>query len=309
MKEYLPIVKGLIKYIPGISHLVRNNPGGGLRGRYYYSVYLRHVLKLKEIGIFNNPKIIAEIGPGDTLGVGICALLLGAEKYYALDVKKYNSVEVNLNILDEISALFTNSINIPDEQEFPKIKPHITKPYLPYSINDIKIFESRTSQIKESLISLIDDKKTSQIEYIVPWTNTDIISPQSIDLIISQAVLEHVNDLDETYKRMSSIIKSGGIISNVIDFKSHGITKQWNGHWRYSPLEWKIIQANKPFLINRHPWSYHHNILLKYGFEIIFQERYRIASNITCKDLASPFKDITSDDLECSGIYFIAQKK
>ena len=36
---------------------------------------------------------IAEIGPGDSIGVGLLALLLGVEKYYAFDVVKFANVE------------------------------------------------------------------------------------------------------------------------------------------------------------------------------------------------------------------------
>ena len=36
---------------------------------------------------------IAEVGPGDSIGVGLLALLLRVEKYYAFDVVRFANVK------------------------------------------------------------------------------------------------------------------------------------------------------------------------------------------------------------------------
>ena len=50
-------------------------------------------------GILNGvPAVIAELGPGNSLGVGLAGLISGAEKYYGLDVVKYSSSSETLSI-------------------------------------------------------------------------------------------------------------------------------------------------------------------------------------------------------------------
>jgi hypothetical protein len=48
---------------------------------------------------------IVEVGPGDSLGIGLAALLCGVEHYIALDVVRYAQTTRNLQILDELIAL------------------------------------------------------------------------------------------------------------------------------------------------------------------------------------------------------------
>jgi hypothetical protein len=52
-----------------------------------------------------------------------------------------------------------------------------------------------------------------------------------VDLIVSQAVLEHVDDLENTYDAFAQWLRPGGRMSHEIDFHSRGLTMPWNGHW------------------------------------------------------------------------------
>jgi hypothetical protein len=74
-------------------------------------------------GLNTYPKVVAELGPGDSLGIGLAALVSGAEKYFALDVVEYTNIERNLKIFDELVTLFKNKEDIPGEQEFPEVRP------------------------------------------------------------------------------------------------------------------------------------------------------------------------------------------
>ena len=52
------------------------------------------------------PNTLAELGPGDSIGVGLASMLCGVNNYYALDVERYANIERNLQVLDELVALF-----------------------------------------------------------------------------------------------------------------------------------------------------------------------------------------------------------
>src|SRR4051794_32779193 len=51
-----------------------------------YSVWLRHLVAIQQAGVSLQPRVVAEIGPGGSLGVGVAALLSGASRYLAFDV-------------------------------------------------------------------------------------------------------------------------------------------------------------------------------------------------------------------------------
>ena len=75
------------------------------------------------------------------------------------------------------------------------------------------------------------------------------LRPQSVDLILSQAVLEHVDDLEAVYRAMRIWLRQGGYLSHEIDFRSHDLTDDWNGHWACNELLWRIARGKKPYLI------------------------------------------------------------
>src|ERR1700733_11905341 len=96
---------GLSTYLPGYDFL---HPTGGTgSARYCYSVWMRHlILGLAHRQTPRLPAIAAELGPGDSIGIGLAALLSGVERYYALDLVRYTDLRKNLGIFDELVALF-----------------------------------------------------------------------------------------------------------------------------------------------------------------------------------------------------------
>ena len=243
--------------------------------RYCYSVWLRRLAILNKNGLNTNPTIIAELGPGDSMGVGLMALLTGANKYYAFDVVKQTSSEQNVALFDELITLLLNQSDIPGEIEFPRVHPQLISYNYPFNILTKErlancLYDNRINQIRDNLLQHENlRKEESFLHYFCPWYESSIIDKESVDMIYSQAALEHVDDLNNTYDAMYQWLKPGGVMSHQIDFKSHGTSKNWNGHWSYSDFEWKLIRGNKTYLINREPLSTHIDLLKKKGFKII----------------------------------------
>jgi len=303
------IIYGIATYVPGVNQYYAKGTGGTDSARYCYSVWLRHLVMAKSNGLNPYPKIVAELGPGDSLGIGLAALISGCDKYFAFDVVEYANTERNVGIFDELVTLFRNRAAIPGDDEFPRVKPCLVKYDFPADIFDenrlqYALEKSRLEKIKTAISHpQLDD---SLIQYKVPWHDAGILEKESVDMIYSQAVLEHVDDLRNTYKSMRLWLKSTGYMSHQIDFKCHGTADEWNGHWVYSDFIWRLIRGNRPYLLNREPHSTHVAILEEEGYRVVCDKKINSKSSFTINDLASRYKSISDDDLTTSGAFIQA---
>ncbi len=312
ISPFIEIFRGLISYLPGFDAPIFTRTGGTNSARYCYSVWMRHLMMAKKQGVLDKmPKIVAELGPGDSLGMGLAALLSGAEKYYAFDVVKYANPSKNLTIFEELINLFKNKISVPDDNEFPLVKPYLDKYNFPNEIltNELlknNLSKERIEKIRRSIKN--PEGKSSIIIYQVPWNDSSIIQKNSVDMIFSQATLEHVDDIENTYKIMYEWLKPQGFMSHQIDLKCHGTSSEWNGHWTYSDFRWKIIRGRRQWLLNRLACSNHINLVEKSGFNLIFTEKINTPSNIKKCCLSKKFQHLIYDDLNTSGLFIIAKK-
>jgi SAM-dependent methyltransferase len=305
------MIYGLASWLPLIMKLKSQGTGGTDSARYCYSVWLRHLVMLRDHGLPTFPRIVAELGPGDSIGMGLAALLSGCEEYFAFDVVEHSNIERNLHVFEELVSLFRQRAAIPGADEFPLVKPALENYEFPADVlteERLKsaLQEDRIERIRESLR---DPKgKNSVILYKVPWQGVDVLNAASVDMVFSQAVLEHVDDLDGTYQAMYNWLKPGGCMSHAIDFKSHGLASEWNGHWAYSDFTWWMMRGRRPYLLNRQPHSTHINLLRKSGFTVNFDKAVSAPSAYRADQLAPRFQRMAQKDLTTSGTFVIASK-
>ena len=309
------ILKGIATYLPGITRFIQKKSGatvGTSSARYCYSVWLRHLVIAYKNGFIEYPKVVAELGPGDSLGIGLAALISGADKYYGLDVIEFANKESNMEIFDDLVELFLNRSSIPDDNEFPRLKPLLDSYEFPSYMFSDNYFETilskdRLDKIRALIVPVSNDVSDYiSIKYIVPWDKDKVILRNSVDMIISQAVLEHVNDLDGSYIAMHKWLKPGGFMSHEIDFKCHRISANWDYHWTCSDFIWKLIVGKRKYFLNRHPYSVHINSLKNSGFKIICDIKNNTESSIKRKNLAKRFIEMSDDDLITSEVFILA---
>jgi hypothetical protein len=288
--------------------------GGTNNARYCYSVFLRHLVLAHQNKLWNNPMVCAELGPGDSLGTGLSALLSGVEKYYALDTLRFSNVEQNLIVFDELVHLFNKRDAIPDNQEFPNVHPILSDYSFPHYIltNEhlkLSLHPERIESIRKQ-ISDCSNFQNKNLIYICPWDNLTLIQKESVDMIFSQAVLEYAEDIENIYSHMFYWLRPEGFISHEIDFKSSGTSSKWNSHWKYTDLQWRLIRGRVTLFINRWPHSYHIRLIKKIGFVIISDITQVTKSNsISLGDLSERFSKIVSeDDLTISGAFIQGKK-
>lgn len=307
------VLKGIATCIPGMyRYYGMKSRGGTISARYCYSVWLRHLVMLHKNGLSTTPDTVAEIGPGDSLGIGLSAVLSGTKRYWAFDVARFAGYDKNIEILNQLIELFKRREKIPDRTEFPEIKPVPDSYKFPSYILtnerlDMALKSDRIEMIKKALM---DDSEGDDlaIRYFVPWHDSGIIKYGSVDMIYSQAVLEHVDDLVVTYEVLYRWLRTGGIMSHDIDFRCHGIAEGWNDHWAYSDLIWRLIRGRRPYFLNRHPHSTHIHAMQKCGFKIICDIKSKSDTQIQNKDLAAKFRNMSYDDLTTSTAFIQAVK-
>ena len=302
------ILKGTLTWLPGLNawRMRRAATGGSDSTRYCYSVWLRHLLTLSPHGFRARGSQVGELGPGDSIGIGLAALLSGADRYIGLDIVPF-SAQVNLEkICEELAHLYSTRESIPNNDEFPHIRPKLSSYEFPAHLIDNTDCTTRANRIREKLKTGLIGSES--IGYQAPWTSPKDVAVGSLDLIFSQAVLEHVDDLEETYKAMFAWLRPGGYASHVIDFSAHHLSPFWNGHWAYSDSQWKSVRGRREYLLNREPLSTHLTFAKNTGFTILAMDVLRGDKGLETRRLSPRFQRLDSSDIETRGAVLVLQK-
>lgn len=300
------LIRGLCSYIPNLKILQRRATGGTSSARYCYSIWVRHLVMAQRSGLDVCPRSVAELGPGDSIGIGLAALISGAEEYAAFDVVRFANSQRNLDVFEELVSLFRSRSKVPGDDEWPKVRPRLEKYGFPHDVFSEARMEkaldySRLDWIRKAIKN--PGLEGSPIRYMVPWYERSVIRSESVDMIFSQAVLEHVDDLEGAYQAMNSWLKPGGYMSHAIDFSSHGTADEWNGHWRYSDFVWRLIRGKQVYLINRMPLSSHLELMQRNGFKLVLSDVTREQSRHEVGDLAPRFRSMLPSDLVSRGAF------
>lgn len=253
-------------------------------------------------------KRVLEIGPGDNLGVALKFLIAGAKQVVCLD-KFYSKRDFKqqFRIYQELRARLNE-----DEKE-----------------------------IYDHLLNLngevyINNKKLKYFYNIGIEKASKILEPASFDFIFSRAVIEHIYDPDVAFKVMNNLLKPGGIMIHMIDFRDHGLFSKKGFHpltyLTIPELFYKLMTfgSDKP---NRRLINYYRNKMLELGYDykilitqivgednllIPFREAifpgidYSEATISLVKEirpfLSKKFINLSDEELLVQGIFLVAKK-
>ncbi|SDH10813.1 methyltransferase domain-containing protein [Roseospirillum parvum] len=297
------LAKGLISLVaPGATHIRHDKRSAA----YFYSALMRHLVRLDAHGARPRLGAVAELGPGAALGMGLTALLLGAESYRGLDIAPYaGDAEANRALLDQLAGLVADRAGIPHGGDFARIRPtladHRFPDWLPLDPDTVR---ARARTLAPALAA----PGTPPIHYTAPWTRADA-EAGTIDWLFSQAVLEHVDDVPATWAAIARWLAPGGVTSHQIDLRSHGTATTWNGHWAIPPTTWKLMRGRRPYLLNRQPLSAHLKALEQAGLELIAIDRSPAPDPGTPRhNLQEPWRSLPDDDLTTAGAFVTARR-
>lgn len=245
--------------------------------------YLKHLdISRDSAGAYFNDKVILEYGPGNILGV---ALLL-----YAHGVRRVDCIDrfpLNKNAF-ETEPVYAAILDTLDSSK-----------------------RSRAEQVFNVAGDPASGFRTEAINYIV---TPDGLSGEKdcYDIILSRAVLEHVNRLDKTFYDIKAALKPSGISIHQVDLKSHGLD-------RYSTLDfltWKkpiysMMFSHKGFP-NRHRINYYKQLIADNQLTVVKLEPTKQAERqdieLIRPYLDKQFKSIPTDELSWLGFWAVLKK-
>jgi len=305
-----PVWRHILRGVKSVFVTPIVGTGGTVSAQYCYSVYLRHLVMADQHGFTMVPRTVVELGPGDSIGIGLMALLTGTEQYYALDSVRHASSKTNLQVFDELVKLLMMQTPIPSGGEFTEVLPELGDYRFPKQI----LGEPRLTQalaperLKRLRYTLTGNLTEDPIHYLAPMGRMSEIPDQSIDLVISQAVMEHVDQLEVLYAECFRSLKPGGFMSHQIDLQCHDTAPEWNGHWKYSELTWRLMRGGRPWFINRQPCSVHLGLVKRVGLKLCVEVRQFGNLGISSRQLANGFQTLSESDLKTSGVFIMAKK-
>lgn len=305
-----------LRYIKqGVTWKWRNkciSTGGTCDAEYCYSVYMRHLINYFELKQ-SMPGCVVEFGPGDTIGIGLMALLCGAEKYYALDYSKYAGMNKIDFILEQLIHMLREKKEIPGDTRYPGVYPKLKSYQFPaYILSDswMKkcLSEERLAAIRTAVQQVKRGKPSNLISYIAPWQEEKTAGIKA-DFVYSQAVFEHIDEYKMAHRVIGGMLEQGGVVSHQIDFGCHGCADCWNGHLAYGRIVWKLVYGTRPYFLNRVPLNSHIKEMQKSGIHIKKCVRFRSRDGITREMLSKDFAKISDKDFETRSAYIIGIKE
>jgi len=308
--NFRQLAYGIASFLPVSPRWYTPPTGGSDSAEYCYGVWLRHLVLTHAGGMKALPKVVAELGPGDSIGVGLAALASGADRYLAFDAVAHALASRNLPIFDKLVELFRQRAPIPGADAFPELKPHLQDYSFPSHLLDDEhlaraLAPGRIDALRAQLLGE-GGGPDGCVAYQAPWTSVSAAGSGSVDLIISQAVMEHVDHIEEAYRAMHAWLRPQGFASHQIDFRSHGLFAEWDGHWACPDWLWTLMRGRRSYLLNRQAYSAHRAALGQAGFELLSEGR--LVTPPASKKLSRTFRGLSDTDRETSGCYLLLRR-
>lgn len=303
------LARGLQTLLPGTNRHWRSTGGTG-SAAYCYEVFFKHLALAVRGGMRWPVPSVAEIGPGDSIGAGLAALLAGADRYHALDVVPYSLAERNPEILAEL-AEFLRARRPNRSWGWPNYDAALDPRGFPSAILGGAVLArglapARVGRIEAALRGA--PSGAIRVGYHCPWTSSDALPARSVDWIWSQSVMEHVDDVEAAYASMHRWLRPGGFLTAQVDLGCHELYDRWNGHWGVSRWEWRVTRGRRAYLINRLPYTAHARLVRRH-FEVRAELVLEDAGGIPDARFRPPFDALSPEERRTIGYFVVAVKR
>jgi hypothetical protein len=308
------LASGLKSFVPWIGQY--RGTGGSTSALYCYTVWWRHLGIIAEAGALRPLRSVVELGPGDSLGVSLAALLAGADRVTALDVIAHNEPDRDVRVFAELDALFSARADVPGDDTVPGVFPAAPRTAFPEAtlaaISTTPMTDDRRARIRAA-IARRDGAGDLLLRYMCPWT-TASLPPASVDLLVTQAVLQDVGNgrnlqpIEDMFLAMSTWLAPGGLMSHQIDL-SAPIGDAWNDHWTMGDWSWRLTCGKRPFFFNRLPVSGYLGLCERYGFDVLRATPVIDRTGRGRDEVAPRFRALPDQDFVTRGVHLLARRR
>ena len=239
------------------------------RPEYALAVFQKH---FRQTGFDKRPAgfVVLELGPGDSLFTAPIAHAYGAGEVHLVDSGAFARQDMRpYRVLEQF--LVKNGFYAPDMEEVQSVSDLLQKYSARYYTNGLDSLRA--------------------------------IPSKSVDLLFSQAVLEHIRRADffDVLRETRRLLKPDGVCSHRVDLQDH-LGNALN-NLRFSEWLWeKPFMANSGFYTNRIRFSEMLDLVRSADFEVVdvLVDRWeRIPT--PKKSMAHPFRDLPIQELLVSG--------
>lgn len=215
-------------------------------------------------------KVVMEVGPGTSLVLALGLLNQGAKKIILLD--RFPRWDFNI---------ITREVNFLENDCGMKVRQFLD--------NELKPKNEFFQYVKNSVESISD------------------VESDSVDLITSFGVLEHIRDSDAAFREMKRILKSGGYMYHFISLGDHYNFKDPLVFLKYSDYIWNCITKEGYSFTNRLRIDDYMEILDKNQFSII-DCRNKLCAVEKLRKVNKKFQNKSSEVLRTTHSYILARK-
>lgn len=229
-------------------------------------------------------KVVLEIGPGNSLAIGLLFLACGAKKVFLVDRFKhlfYDDYDISFHrkVLERIK-----------EKDFP-------------------FFSAASEAVIFTKGGSIDFDK-DKIEYRLGNAANLPMKNNSIDIVFSNAVFEYVHDIKKAISEIGRVTKPSGLGIHEIDLRDHFFQSQPLRLLQYPDWLWNLMAWNRPGYTNRLRLSDFLKLFESYGFlirKLVPTREYE--GDILSLKVNRKFTDFSYEQLRALAFQVLLQKK
>ncbi len=283
------IVQNFLLGLPQIKTLAMrwHSMGMGRSEEKIRPVFKELIAMLGRAGISLPGQTILELGPGQTPDLMVGGLLLGASRAIGLDVSEYLPrgfrETSSYNDLQKWLGSAVEEGELGEDVRFDNRLLDGTA--IPNSLLNMRFYDGRRFPIED----------------------------ESVDIVWSNCVLEHVSDHKAVFDEVWRVLRPGGVAVHIIHLQDHHTftgDEDWLRFLQFSGAQWERMFSNRSTWCNRLRSGQWANLCEAKAWEIVeFEElRQQLHADFDRKKLASPFNSMSDLELSVSWLNVALRK-
>lgn len=227
-------------------------------------------------------KRVLEYGPGDVPGIAVLMIAHGAEQVFCVD--RFPMMTLSAKNVEVLTCLLDG---LDGEAKW------------------------RAESCFRETGRIVSGLSERRIRYLVRPSGLSGLTG-AVDLVISRAVLEHVDDLSATFNDMYNALSKGGVALHQVDLKSHGLHRRNPLDFlTWPPYLWKWMYGHKG-VPNRWRVDRYRQVVRESGLNMTLLEPTGRANAADVEEVRSrlpaSFRDVSSEDLSWLGFWLVCRK-